>query len=73
MNQPRPCFRCQRVFTPVENAGRGFCCRCTQEDLTISWLAFGKTYLPKPVFGGKDAEDADDRVGNDAERPAGPH
>lgn len=56
MNDIKTCFRCKKRFIPQEDRDRAFCVGCTQEDLTIGWLAFGKTYLPKPVFAGTDAE-----------------
>jgi len=56
MDNFKTCFRCQKKFRPVENPNRGFCAGCTQQDMTIEWLAYGKTYLPKPVFNGKDEE-----------------
>jgi len=51
--------RCGRRFRPLEDANRYHCVRCTQADLTIGYLAYAKTYEPRPEFAGRDEYDQD--------------
>jgi|GEM_PF-3928218 len=45
--------RCGRGFRPLEDAKRTECVACTQADLTLCYLAYAKTYEPRPEFDGR--------------------